>query len=116
MEKPTRARLLVYGKGIEIWVKTLSERADHGDREAERALAGLRNALETCSRLCNDGPELREDEFLALHEGLQILLQAAEGNRDYPIQVFHSIGEQVAKDCKRLGIEPPDISSLDEQL
>lgn len=116
MEKPIRARLLVWARGIETWIETLSERADQGDREAERALAKLRDALETCSRLFNDGPELREDEFLALHEGLQILLEAAEGRRDYPIHLLHSIGERVAKDCKRLGIRPPDISSLDEQL
>jgi hypothetical protein len=103
---------MVCARGIEVWVRTLCERADNGDQEAELALEKLRDAFETASKLCNDGRELTEDEFVPLYEGLLILEQAAQGRPGYPREVLRVVAKQTLAGCMRLGFDPPDVSFL----
>lgn len=116
MEEPMKARLLVNGRGIEIFVDILSKRAEQGDQEAEDALVKLRDALDSASKLCNEGPELTEDQYVAIHDGLLILKEAQEGRSEYSLNELRAIGRQVAEDCRKLGLGPLDISFLDEDF
>lgn len=116
MEGLLRPRLMVCARGIEAWVRRLCDRADHGDQEAERALEKLRDAFETALKVLGDGPELREDEFLTISQGLLILDRALQGSHEYPREVLRRIAKQTAEDCKRLGVTPFDVDGMLELL
>lgn len=116
MEGPFKPRLLVFGKGVEAMVRMLSDRADNGDQEAEGALDKLRDAFETAAKVLDCRPEAKEDEFLAVMQGLSILNGALEGSREYPRDVLRGIAKQVAEDLKRLGWAPLDIDGFFEFL
>lgn len=104
MGEPLKSRLLVCARGIEVWVRKLSERADLGDIEAEQALDRLRGAFEAARKALGEGPEMQADEFVAVYDGLLILEQAVEGRSEYPLEVLRAIARQAARDCKRLGL------------
>lgn len=115
-DKPIDSRLLVCALGIESWVRRLSYRADHGDQEAERAIDKLREAFETAGRLCEGaGAKLSADEFESVYHGLRTLERAAFGREDYPREVLRNIAEMTTQRCRRLGIDPPDTSFLDDE-
>ena len=114
MEDLKQARLMVCARGIEIWVRTLSERADAGDKEAERVLAKLRDAFEDACKLLGGEREEQGDEFVATYDGLLMLEEAANGKSEHPIELLRSIAEQVQKDLQRLGCGPIDTSFLHE--
>ncbi|HEX5413077.1 MAG TPA: hypothetical protein VFZ27_14595 [Terriglobia bacterium] len=115
MDVLKKSRLLVCARGVEAWVRTLSDRADSGDREASAVLDKMREAFETAHKLLDYGPELQADEYVAIYDGLLILEAAAQGRSEYPIDVLRSIAEQVQKDLQRLGREPLDTSFLYEE-
>jgi hypothetical protein len=113
MEGFLKPRLMVCGRGIEAWVGILYERADGGDKEAERALEKLRDAFEFTVKVLGGG-EIKEDEYLGLVEATRILEKALEGSSEYPREVLLRIARQAVEDCRKLGIEPPDTSFLYE--
>lgn len=59
--------------------------------------------------------EINEAEELVLREGLAVILEAAEGRPQYPIEELRRIAAQVEADCLRLGFTPPDTSFLWEE-
>lgn len=111
-----KPRLLVCARGIEVWVRTLSYRADQGDEEAERALEKLRDAFENASKVLGNGPEMQEDQFLVVIKALEILDGALRGSREYPVDVLRGIARQADEDCRRLGVKPFDVDGFLELL